>query len=85
MTFGLETVGFAAGTLTAFCFLPQALKIIVTRDTKAISLASQLAFTLGTGLWVVYGMWAQSPSIVLFNAVSALLGATITVMKVRFG
>jgi MtN3 and saliva related transmembrane protein len=80
-----EIVGFVAGALTTFCLLPQAIKIIITRDTKAISLATELALTLGCSLWMIYGLLIGSPSIIIFNLITACLAATITLLKLRFG
>ena len=80
-----ESIGFAAGSLTTFCWVPQALRIIRTRDTRAISLVTQAAFTLGSFLWTIFGLKIGSPSIVLFNTITTLLAVTITVLKLRFG
>jgi MtN3 and saliva related transmembrane protein len=81
----IETVGFAAGLVTTSCLFPQTWKIFVTRDTKAISLVSELTLMVGTGLWAVYGLLIGSPSVILFNAVSACLAATISFLKFRLG
>ena len=81
----LELIGYLAGSLTTFCWLPQAFRIIRTRDTRAISLVTQIAFTLGCGLWTVYGWLIGSPSIVIFDTITTTLSFTIAALKVRFG
>lgn len=80
-----ETIGFIAGSLTTFCWLPQAIKIIRSRDTRSISLLTQAAFTLGCFLWMIFGWMLGSPSITFFNVVTTLLAGLITVLKLRFG
>ena len=81
----LEAIGLVAGSLTTFCWLPQTTRILRSRDTAAISLGAQLAFTAGCALWTVYGAMLGSPSIILFNVLSTSLAAGITVLKIRFG
>jgi MtN3 and saliva related transmembrane protein len=81
----IEAVGFTAGVVTTSCLFLQAWKIFVTRDTKAISLASEVTLMFGTALWTVYGLLIGSLSVILFNAVSACLAATISLLKVRLG
>ena len=81
----IEYLGFAAGSLTTFCWLPQAAKIFRTRETRDISLAAQAGFTSGCALWTVYGLSLGSPSIVVFNIITTALAAAITLMKLRFG
>lgn len=81
----IDAVGLAAAVLTTLCWIPQAARTIRTRDTRAISLVTQAAFTLGIGLWLAYGLLLGSLPLILANAVSLVLVATILVMKLRFG
>jgi MtN3 and saliva related transmembrane protein len=81
----IEAIGIAAALLTTLCWIPQAVRTIQTRDTRAISLITQAAFTLGIGLWLIYGLLLGSLPLILANAVSFVLVATILAMKLRFG
>ncbi len=81
----VEAVGIAAAILTTLCWIPQAARTIRTRDTRAISLVTQSAFTLGIGLWLVYGLLLGSLPLILANGVSFVLVAMILAMKLRFG
>ncbi len=83
--FAIESIGLVAGSLTTFCWLPQAARILRSHDTAAISLGTQMAFTMGCALWTAYGFMLGSPSIVFFNILSTSLAAGITVLKLRFG
>jgi MtN3 and saliva related transmembrane protein len=76
---------FWVGTLAAVCsavsFVPQALMIIRTRNTKGISVATYLITVSGFSLWVTYGwMLAQWPLIVS-NAICLVLSSFILTMK----
>ncbi len=74
-----------AGTLTTASFLPQVWKIWATRSACDLSWGMVAVFTLGTFLWLVYGIVAGSMSIMVANAITFLLSVAICVMKGRFG
>ncbi len=81
----VETVGMAAAALTTLCWVPQAVRIIRTRDTRAISLATQATLATGVLLWLAYGCLLGSIPLVAANAVTLALVTAILVMKLRFG
>ncbi|MFN3958540.1 MAG: SemiSWEET transporter [Parvularculaceae bacterium] len=78
-----DFLGTAAALLTTASFLPQAIRVIRTNDTRAISLVMYLMFTVGVGLWFAYGLALGSAPIILANAVTFLLAAVILTQKVR--
>lgn len=78
-------IGYAAGFLTTIAFVPQALKIWQTKSAKDVSLHTFLAFTVGVGLWLAYGIAKQEPPIIVWNAVTLALAGAILAMKFRFG
>ena len=80
-----DLIGFAAGLLTTIAFVPQVLKIWRTRSAADVSLATFIAFTVGVGLWLAYGIARQEPPIILWNAVTLVLAGAILAMKLRFG
>ncbi|MGO4264121.1 SemiSWEET family sugar transporter, partial [Lysobacter sp. TAB13] len=65
-----ELLGFTAATLTTLCWLPQAWHTVRTRDTRAISLWTQIFFALGIILWLVYGLLLMSWPLIGANAVT---------------
>ena len=78
----LECLGLVAGTLTTFSFLPQAIKILRTRDVSAISLVMYSAFCSGVFLWLVFGIVIGSISLVLTNAITLLFATSILYLKI---
>ena len=48
-------LGAAAATASTISFAPQAIKIIRTRDTRAISTGMYIVTVLGFALWLAYG------------------------------
>jgi len=85
MQMNSEILGFVAATLTTIAFLPQALKIIRTRDTRAISLSMYVTFTIGIALWLGYGVALNSWPMILSNAVVLPLAGTILTFKLKYG
>jgi MtN3 and saliva related transmembrane protein len=76
-------IGDIAACFTTLSFFPQALRVIRTRDTGAISLVMYLLFTAGVALWGVYGLMTMQWSIILANAITVVLATLILAMKVR--
>jgi MtN3 and saliva related transmembrane protein len=83
MTLG-DMIGFAAACLTTVSFVPQAWHTFRTRDVSGISLGMYACFTLGVFLWLVYGLLVGAWPVVLANAITLALAATILVMKLRY-
>jgi MtN3 and saliva related transmembrane protein len=79
-----ELIGYAAAILTTASFVPQALHTFQTKDVRGISLGMYSAFTLGVALWLVYGVLLSAWPIVIANAVTLALAASILVMKLRY-
>jgi MtN3 and saliva related transmembrane protein len=80
----IDIVGTAAAILTTASFLPQALHTFQTKDVRGISLSMYSAFTAGVALWLVYGWLLDAWPIVIANAVTLTLAASILIMKLRY-
>jgi MtN3 and saliva related transmembrane protein len=77
-----DTIGYLAATLTTFSFVPQALLTVRTRDVRGISLGMYSVFTVGVALWLAYGVALGDWPIIVANALTLALAATILVMKI---
>jgi MtN3 and saliva related transmembrane protein len=64
---------------------PQAVRIIRSRETRAISLAGTLAFTVGIVFWLLYGLALVDWPLITSNAVTLGLMAVIVTLKLRHG
>lgn len=76
-----ELIGFAAAFLTTVAFLPQTIKVVRTRDTRSISLAMYVLFTIGVALWLVYGMLIGSLPVVVANVFTLAQSGVILAIK----
>jgi MtN3 and saliva related transmembrane protein len=81
----IELIGTAGATLTTLCWLPQAAKVIRDKETRALSLSATTAFTLGVGLWLIYGLAIENWPLIGSNAVTLALMLPILAMKLRYG
>ncbi|WP_119352787.1 SemiSWEET transporter [Azohydromonas sediminis] len=75
-------IGYAAATLTTASFVPQAWLTFRTRDVAGISLGMYACFTAGVALWLAYGIALGEWPIIVANAVTLALAASILAVKV---
>ena len=81
----IDVVGASGATLTTLCWLPQALKVIREKETRALSLPATAAFTLGVVLWLIYGLAIGDWPLIGSTAITLMLMAVILAMKLRYG
>jgi len=79
-----EMLGFAAGIITTLALLPQALKIVATRQTRDISLVWALSMNIGIVLWLLYGLSKNDLPMIGANSVSLALLFIILLFKLRY-
>jgi MtN3 and saliva related transmembrane protein len=80
----VEILGFLAAILTTVAFFPQALRVVQTRDTRAISLSMYVAFTTGIAMWLGYGIALNSWPLILSNSIILPLAGTILLFKLKY-
>jgi MtN3 and saliva related transmembrane protein len=76
-----DWVGYLAATLTTASFLPQVWLIFRTRNVAGISLCMYAVFTLGTALWLAWGVLIGAWPVVAANGITLLLAMAVLVMK----
>jgi MtN3 and saliva related transmembrane protein len=81
----VDTIGAAGAVLTTVCWLPQAIKLIRDKETRAISLPGTAAFTLGILFWLVYGVALADWPLIGSSAVTLALMLVILSLKLRHG
>ena len=81
--FHIDIIGYLAALLTTFSFLVQAIQSWRTRDLSGISVGMYSMFTLGVGLWLIYGIVIESWPLILTNALTFLFALSILLMKLK--
>jgi MtN3 and saliva related transmembrane protein len=80
----IDSIGYAAATMTTISFLPQLVRVIRLHSAREISLGMFLIFSVGTLAWLIYGVLSHSAPVAVANAVTLVLSLSILVLKLRF-
>ena len=78
-------IGYLAACLTTLSFLPQAIKVIVTRNTQGISGLMYVMFVCGLVMWLVYGLMIEDKAVSMVNFLTLVFAMPILVIKLRRG
>ena len=81
----VDAIGATGAILTTVCWVPQAMKIIRERETRAISLSGTTLCVVGVLLWLVYGLAIVDGPLIGSSIVTFAITATILVLKIRHG
>ena len=81
----VDLIGTSGAILTTVCWLPQAIKTIRDRDTSGLSLSTNLAFTIGMLLWLIYGLALPDWPLIWSSAVTLAFMLVIVGLKIRHG
>ena len=81
----VAAAGYAAAFLTTVSFVPQVWLTLRSRNVAGVSLGMYGLFTLGIGLWLVYGLAQHNWPIVAANAATFLLALSVLVMRLLYG
>ncbi|HLJ30696.1 MAG TPA: SemiSWEET transporter [Candidatus Angelobacter sp.] len=81
----IQAMGYVAGALVTFSFLPQVIKVWRTKQTRDLSLPMYVAIVTGTLLWFFYGIAVRQPPIWVANGVALCLMTSILLLKIRYG
>lgn len=82
---GAEILGYAAGAVTAFTFMPQVIKTWRDKSARDISLNMFLIAFINEIMWLVYGFMIDNFVIILTNAVMLLMSGIMIALKLKYG
>ena len=80
----VELLGMIAALLTTIAFVPQVLRIYLTKSANDVSYLMFSIFSTGVLLWLVYGLLIGSAALIAANVVTLALCLTVIVLKVRY-
>jgi MtN3 and saliva related transmembrane protein len=80
-----ELLGLSGGALTTLGFIPQVWRLFKLKSAHEISLSFTLFFILGITLWLLYGISLGLASVILWNAVTLVLGCAMLYAKLKYG
>ncbi|MBL0234228.1 MAG: SemiSWEET transporter [Chitinophagaceae bacterium] len=79
-----EILGYAAGAMTAFTFLPQVIKTWKSKSAKDISMNMFLIAFTNEIMWLVYGVMLDNWVIISTNAVMLIMSGIMIWLKIRY-
>jgi MtN3 and saliva related transmembrane protein len=77
-------IGYTAGFLTTFSFLPQVVRAYRTRSCADLSWPWLVVFVVGLTLWLLYGVILKNWPMILANSVTLSFCFALAWMKVQF-
>lgn len=77
-------IGYAAATLGSAMFMPQAIAVWKTKQTKGISLMSFVMLAIVSCLWFTYGYLLHVMPVMILNAILIILSIYIVMMKLKY-
>lgn len=81
---GVDILGYVAGLLTAFTFLPQVIKTWKTKSAKDVALAMFVIAFTNQILWLAFGILREDPVIIITNAVMLCMTAIMISLKLKY-
>lgn len=77
-------IGTIAGIFTSISMVPQLVKVVKNKDVENISWKMITILLTGVSLWVVYGIMKMEWPIILSNAFSVLVNATLLICYFKY-
>jgi len=77
-------IGYLAAIMGTLCWIPQAVQVWRTRDTRSLSLMANLMFLVTVILWLIYGVMILDVPLIVANVVSTTAMITIVAAKLKF-
>lgn len=76
-------LGYVAGSLTAFAFIPEVVKIHDSNNTNNLSLQTLILFFIGQTFWIIYGLKTKQEPIIIFATITAILYVYLLAKKIQ--
>lgn len=80
----VDYVGYLAALLSSLCWIPQAVQILRTRDTRSLSLPTNLLLLSAVSLWLIYGLMLGDWPIIIANVISVSFVGMIVIAKLIY-
>ena len=80
----IDLIGYLAAILGTVCWFPQVAKTWRSRQTKDLSLFTNLLILMTMTLWLIYGLAIGSWPLIAANVLSVLLVGSIVAAKLIY-
>jgi MtN3 and saliva related transmembrane protein len=79
-----DLIGYIAAIFTTFALLPQIIKIWKLKEARDISIFMPLMTSIGSILWLIYGIMINQVPIIAANIVALLFSLTVLFITIKF-
>ena len=79
-----DIMGYAAGALTAFTFLPQVIKTWREKAAKEVSLYMFIIAFVNEILWLTYGVMINNWVIMVTNIIMLVMSGIMILLKFKY-
>jgi MtN3 and saliva related transmembrane protein len=79
-----DIIGYVAAIFTTFSLLPQIIRIRKLKEARDISLFMPLMISIGSILWLIYGIILKEAPIIAANTVSLLFSLTVLFFTIKY-
>ncbi len=76
-----EIIGYIGAICTTFCFLPQVIKAVKTKELDDFSWIYLFVLCIGISLWIIYGLAIRNMVIIIANTITLLFVLSLLIMK----
>lgn len=80
-----EILGLIAGAFVTCSLIPQVIKVFQLKSSREISILFTALLLLGLLIWLSYGVSLSLVPVILWNAIGAVLAATLLYARLRYG
>ncbi len=77
-------LGYTAGAVTAFTFLPQVIKTWKEKSAKNVALGMFIIAFINEAMWIAYGILRNDWVIISTNVVMILMCSTMIALKLKY-
>jgi len=82
---GSELWGWIAGAFVTVSLIPQLIRVFKLKSAKEISIMFNSLLLTGVLMWLGYGIALELLPVILWNAIGAILVATLLYAKLKYG
>ena len=80
-----EYLGYAAGVLTTFCYVPQIIRVFKLKSAREISYLYTIFLLIGVIIWLLYGIFLNLVPIILWNSIGFVMVSLLLLGKLLYG
>jgi len=79
-----DIMGYMAAFCTTFALLPQIIRILKLKEARDVSLFMPLMISVGSILWLIYGIMIKEMPVIAANAIALIFSLTALFTTIKY-